>query len=221
MYNYDGKPREYRIFGLQRSGTYYLEFFIKSNLKIKCGNKGQGELWKHSPSWPTEILLEKETFFPIHKNPYMWCESLIIKNVDYVSRQKMFPAKEIGTSDEMCRGFNVANLARQYEYWYDQWMVSLPNEYKDRTYHVRYEDLLEEDGREKFINDVSSRFNIKRNNVNVINNPNKVTLSDNFTEDKKDKYLNIKTKLLTDANIRIINEVLPDKLFVDMRYRRL
>ena len=220
MYDYEGKPREYRIFGLQRSGTYYLEFFIRENLNIKCGNKGKGELWKHSPTWPVDIDLERETFFPIHKNPYLWCESIITKNVDYVTRQTMFPAMKKGNSNEMCNDFNVRNLAKQYAYWYDQWFVELPSDHRKRTYSIKYEDLLTHVGREGFLHEVANNFNIKRKSLSTISNPNNVTLSGKFTKEKERKYLNGEISFLSKPNIRVINEELPDKLFSELGYKR-
>ena len=210
--------REYRIYGLQRSGTYYLEFLIKANLDIKCGNKGKGQYWKHNLSIPKDVDLDKETFFPIYKNPYTWAESIITKNVDFVRRQTTFPIMQNGPDADMCNGFNVRNMAKTYKLWCDNWIYQLPDEYQSRCFHIQYEDLLETYNRELKLEEIAFEFDIDRLDNSKFINPRKVTLSSEFTEDSYKKYTNFETKLLSRDNMDVMNDVLGERLFKNLGY---
>jgi len=212
--------REYRIYGLQRSGTYYLETLIRDNLDIKCGNKGRGKYWKHTPSTPEDVNLSDETFFAIHKCPYKWIESIIVKPADYVGRQTLFPAKQQGRKEHMCRDYNVVNLAKTYLHWYNNWCVDIDEMYRFRTMRIRYEDLLYDSKREKTLLNICKRFNIERKFQDEFTNPNIVTMSKLFTKDKAEMYKKEVITFLEPENIQAINKVLPPSLFEKLNYRR-
>lgn len=70
--------KDFYIFGLQRSGTTYVEKCLTTNFDMQVVN-GPGS-WKHRWPIPTEFPNHQESIkFVVTKNPYTWVESIIYR----------------------------------------------------------------------------------------------------------------------------------------------
>ena len=72
-----------RIFGIQRSGTNYLEQLINtfSGVVATPGVPERG-YWKHSAYPAPRFMPQQDIYFLVIKNPFKWLESLHRYNAD-------------------------------------------------------------------------------------------------------------------------------------------
>lgn len=207
----------YFIFGLQRSGTNFLEQIIERNFGVRKQNRNNS-CWKHSIDPPEGWTAQHPTFI-IHKNPYTWVESICYRNtVDWIKRQTTYPAKE--GPEELLLGpsnINVKNLALTYAHFQRSW--TLKQAEKEKVSIIRYEDLLVQDSREKILEDINSNIYQKRKHDRwIIPARGKVSQSKDYNEDRESYYLNMKPSKLSEYHISVINEVLGEDLITDLGY---
>ena len=192
---------KYCIFGLQRSGTTFLESLIKLNFKCEIAN---GDRWKHTLQ---RVECNCKTF-NIYKNPYTWIESVVYRD----------PADLLITSPFLLEeGYNMghdrvnlANLAGLYNDYVLSWY--------DETTFVRYEDLLDEVAREKFLNTLP--FERITDSV-VVPEPGSLFMSEGFENNKIPYYLYGNPERLTLDEISIINEKISVDVFNLLGYKKL
>jgi len=116
----------YYVFGLQRSGTNFLETIFNQNF---MSNRMNGfcdyRSWKHSIDVPAKYDSTVTTFV-IHKNPYTWVESIALRNnVDWLKSQTTYPALEINDPRVAIgdkKKFDLINLCKTYRHFHETWL---------------------------------------------------------------------------------------------------
>lgn len=82
--------KKFYVFGIQRTCTNFAKAIIEQNFHCKYGNLNDyGHWsWKHSPDAErsTANLTEDSPLIFCYKTPYMWLESIIRKDVDFINR---------------------------------------------------------------------------------------------------------------------------------------
>jgi hypothetical protein len=206
---------KYYIWGLQRSGTNYLNTLVKQNFSIK-GFEQRDHCWKHSINIP-EGFDPKNISLVIHKNPYTWVESLLYRRlVDFPRSQRTYPI--YNGPGLRIEGYNITNMAKTYLHFYNTWAFN-PIQNK---YVVRYEDLLEQEKREQILEDIGNRFNLKRSRSEWFNPaPGRVILSSDYTSDRNKYYVSGQPEKLSNRAISEINHVLGEDIFKKFRYDQI
>lgn len=185
------------MFGLQRSGTNYLEQLLKLNFGIQKANRN-----KHSVIVPNNYTDSNLPTFVIYKNIYTWLESICMRNrVDWLKIQLMYPADEPISSDLKLGGLNIINIAKTYYTFLKNWE-------KEPVYFIKYEDLLFKDSREKILNDIEKKFNLRRKNNKWLNvDYGKVSQSPNYNSQIENYYKNMQPKYLNEFQINKIKQI--------------
>jgi hypothetical protein len=205
--------KNYYIFGLQRSGTNYIEQLFKENFEhFKRANTGE-HCWKHNINIPDDLNCENDRTIIVYKNPLTWVESICYRTpVDYVRKQRVYPAWETADiPDEfVINELNILNIAETYRHWKKNWIhgYDSPNKIV-----IPYEDLLVETKRIEFLERVQTKFDLKRKKDSYgywwhDMPPGRVTQSKFFKEEHKRYYREGKPQHLTEAQIDKINEII-------------
>ena len=207
----------YFIFGLQRSGTNFLEQIMTRNFGANKQNRNNA-CWKHNIDPPEGWQSQRPTFI-IYKNPYTWIESICFRNtVDWIKRQKKYPANE--GPDELRLGpqhINIKNLALTYKHFHDSWIPK--NEDNKNIMVIRYEDLLIEKERTKILTKINTDFYQKRkSNQWIVPQKGTVSQSGDYNEERENYYLNMQPNELNEYHISVITEVLGEDLITSLRY---
>lgn len=150
---------DYYIFGLQRTGTNYIEILLHRNFVTRKLNPGS-RAWKHSINHPDGYQKNQPTVI-IYKNPYTWIESLCLRNtVDWLKRQRDYPADEKPSGALLFgpKNLNVVNLAKTYAHWVDSWALNEDIIERRNTIIVMYEDLLDDKKRDLILTNVMNTF---------------------------------------------------------------
>jgi hypothetical protein len=212
--------QKFRHYGLQRSGTNFLEGLMYRYFEVWCRNGGSGPKWKHSLEMAP---FEDDMFYlVIAKNPYSWVESIAYRNpMDYIEKQKLYPAGE-PISANLIAGpnkINVVNAAKTWNYFYANWKPFVSYE---KVYCVKYEDLLIEEKRKSILEDIHEKFRCKwRDNPLSYKSPETSILDRNQDESKTKYYLSEKPKNLTDVQIEAITKNINKELFDFFGYEHL
>lgn len=206
----------YYIFGLQRSGTNFLQTLIKLNYKFDIDNN-LNETWKHSIIPPN--LDSKSKIIIIHKNPYTWIESICLRNcVDWQKRQIKYPLKE---KDEKLKlgnnGYGITFLAKAWNDFHTNWL-NYYNLKKDNIVFVKYENLINEN-LHLVIKNIESVFGWKMENETII--PNHVFQSKKFEEKNRDYYSCEIPEKLNSFQINFINSQIDHFLFETLDHKKI
>jgi hypothetical protein len=197
---------DYFVFGLQRSGTNYLEQLITQNFKARRANRAN-KSWKHAIDVPKHYNASQPTFI-IYKNPYTWVESICIRNtVDWLKTQKTYPVEQ-GPEDLRLgpNNINVESLAKTYKHFHDTWLWSTLD--KSSTQVFKYESLLVDNSREQALNQVSQLLPVRKANHWINPQRGKISQSKDYNEDREQYYLSMQAQQLTHRHIDAINDVL-------------
>lgn len=197
------KPREacqkFRHYGLQRSGTYYLEGLMYRYFEVWCRNGGSGPKWKHSLEMAP---LEEDIFYlAIAKNPYLWIESIAYRSpMDYIKRQTLYPAQEKGCNVGK-HNINIVNAAKTWNHFYQNWA----SQSKEKVYLMRYEDLLKD--RDSILSEIQMKFGLERRENPLSYKTKETTILDkNMDSSKRKYYQNEKPQYLTEDHIDLITQ---------------
>lgn len=205
------EERRFHVFGLQRSGTNYLETLIGQN--FVCHGKNGG--WKHAINpHPLRKYDPEAPLFIIRKNPYKWIESIAIRNrVDYVKRQTKYPANDFSNLPKIFsvgnKHLNPVNMALTWRDWYINWHEKAHPLIKSNSVTVRYEDLLKEKSRIAFLQTLQSRFHYDIRTKDWVN-PHKVSMSRDFSEEMVKYYLNetLVPGIFNKEKLQLVNEAI-------------
>lgn len=206
---YYDREKVYYLFGLQRTGTNFLESIIKRNFDLRKKNASKGN-WKHSVTVHEGI--GNTPIVILRKHPYTWVESIAFRNsVDWEKTQKRFPALE-STNDPNNvigpRNYNLENLAKTYHAFYRNWVLELPEEYRKHAFVINYEDMLSEQKRNSILLQFSDTFNLERPRNWIIPSAGTVSQSRDYTQDMEKYYVNVKPKHLKEKHLAIIDKVI-------------
>lgn len=216
---------KYFDFGLQRSGTNFLEQILNQNFSGRRQNRNNAS-WKHFIDPPAGWSAQFPTFL-IYKNPYTWVESICFRNtVDWIKTQRKYPAQQ--GPDELKLGpksINVDALARTYRHWHDKWLndPDKPELLNQNVFVIKYEDLLNESKRNDILNRIQAKFNPHRNNPNAWNIPTygKVSQSSDYSRERENYYKEAKPEKLEQKHIDCINELVGVDLIQKLGYEIL
>lgn len=219
------------IFGLQRSGTNFVEQLVKRNIKgAAIANTWRNNpvgIWKHSYDIDTKpngakvngdrgdvqrykkIGNEIKAWY-IHKNPYSWIESICTKQVDI---KKTYPRVifKAGRDDDrfQINGLSLERLAELYRDHTDFWFRVCHDK---KIFHLSYEDLIaSSDSTRSGINAFAGYYNLQCNRPRDVVIPEKVGQSDKFSEETREKYNKVRLQLLTWEQVVKINNILNHK----------
>lgn len=194
------------VFGLQRSGTTFLEKLLLQNFHCKLS----GEHWKHS----IERVPTHYTPFVIFKNPYTWIESIMFRehaDLPVTSPDILIPsylnAGACTLTDEPVT-INPVELAKLYERYFYNWGWGRI---------VRYEDLIQEKTLREFINSIS----IERKSKQIIIPEAGFFMSEDYSEDIVPYYLKGKPSQLTDRQLMAINRFIPKEMMETLGYIKI
>ena len=187
----------FTVFGLQRSGTNFLENSIRLNLSnVKIVNTFKsGGLWKHSFNLegndyhinPRGKLhygihavekLNNTNAIYLHKNPFTWIESIIRSPADIrVTYPKCRQIRD--DNDVMHNGWNISYLADLWKQHTEYWLSK-------NVYRVRYESLISSEN-EIFeeLEKISKHFNCSLNTTKIRGNG-----VNGFDETKRQRLIN-------------------------------
>lgn len=196
----------YQLFGLQRSGTNYLQQLLEQNFRVQ-GLNTHKDVWKHNVTIPQKYNASYPSIL-IVKHPYTWVESLCERNpVDWLKRQKKFPASldEKGMTFGKNR-FNVRQLAKTYAYFFSTW-------FSEVDFIIRYEDLLFKDRREKILSQLQEKYNWKRKESYWVN-PGRIYQSGDYNMGREKYYKAMKPMNLNEFQIKAINDELENEMRV-------
>jgi hypothetical protein len=189
------------IFGLQRSGTTFLEYLLTNNFDCEIANN---ENWKHSLT----RIETNHVVFNIYKNPYTWIESIVFRD----------PADILITSSSLLSdGYNIGhdnvnlvNLSKLYNDYALEWF--------DQNTHVSYESLIDQDRLENVVRLLPF---VRKTTELVIPKPGSLFMSEGFSDDNISYYLNGSPRLLTDEDIDVINENISNNVFDMLGYKKV
>lgn len=228
----------FQIAGLQRSGTNYIKELIENNFYNTCfktsfyeKNKTlppdyKKKFWKHSLiKWDRKFIDKSDPIFIIYKNPYRWIESIVDRTPrDWnIAQPSEYRCNIICNNKNLIAGknnFYYPNLVKAYNFWFKNWIFNSSLESYCKVVIIKYEDLLEEKKRDLILSNIEKTLNFKKKNENWIN-PDKVRLSKKFDFNDKQYYLNDNCKVLSRANINIINSLLDNRIFQYTNYKIL
>jgi len=212
----------YYMWGIQRSGTNFLEQLLKTNYQAHKRNAAKSA-WKHSIDDPIDGWSRSLPNFVIHKNPYTWVESIATRNtVDWLKTQTTYPATDDIDSELQLgdKKLNIVNLAKTYKHFYDNWL--------DRTdlklyMVIRYEDLLIDDKRYKILLDIPMRMSFPKPQRDKFMIPKigGVSQSKDYTEEREEYYKSGRPSVLTQKQIEAVTETVGVELITKMGYEVL
>lgn len=211
----------YFDFGLQRSGTNFIEQIIQTNFGGQRQNRHKAG-WKHFID-PPELWTGQHATFLIYKNPYTWVESICFRNtVDWIKTQRKYPALE-GPVDLKLgpKNINVEALAKTYRHWHDKWILNpKPNANYDNVVIIKYEDLLREQKRNQILESIQLKFNSQRKKPNqwIIPQRGKVSQSRDYDKERESYYLDMKPQKLQKQHIDCINNLVGTDLIASLEY---
>ena len=203
----DGRLIDFHVFGLQRSGTTFLEKLLLQNFQCKLS----GEHWKHS----IERVTTDCPTFVIFKNPYTWIESIMFRehaDLPVTSPEILLPSYINGgactlTDDPV--SINPVELAKLYERYFASW--------KGEHMVVRYEDLLSEDTLKNFIDSVP----MERKTKDIVLPERGFFMSEGYSDDIVPYYLKGKPTMLTDRQLMAVNRCFSEEMFGLLGYRKI
>jgi hypothetical protein len=199
---------EFYIFGLQRSGTTFLEHLLHGNFNCKIVNSNNS--WKHSIE---KLVFPSYTIFNIYKNPYTWIESVMFREHADLPITSPQILGESSLNGGLHLRINPIELAKIYENYCNNWFMNLNN----NTFIVRYEELIEKDSLKYFIKTIP--FTRKFNDIKISKAG--FWMSEGFKKDIIPYYLKGIPEHLNSHQINAINEIISDQTFSRLKYQRI
>ena len=206
---------DYYIFGLQRSGTTFLERMLTNTFNAKWLNGDY--TWKHELLVPDIIKENRHTTLVNFKNPYTWLESIIFRgNADllmtatgYGLQDDTGPGSVIGHD-----GINLTNVAKLYAVYAERWLAAST---APCVHIVRYEDMLKQYGRDMLANAL-----LKRGLIDwQLPEPGSLFMSEDFTNDRVGYYLQESPSRFSPEQLRTINDNIPIEIFTALGYNKV
>lgn len=195
---------KFYIFGLQRSGTTFLENLITLNFHATVANK-EGS-WKHSLKKPSD--LEDHKLLCVFKNPYTWLESIMFRD----PADLLVTATDYNLTDNS--GYtmghdsvNLENLCRLYVDYCAEW-----SETKDL---IKYEDLLVQEKLDNFLSGLDFE---RKTSEWLIPEPGSLFMSEGFSRESYGYYLNGKPKRFNKTEIDLINKIVTNPSVKNLGY---
>jgi len=195
----------YKIFGLQRAGTTYLNALIELNLPIKNGNENT---WKHVMNLPKPDGVPS---IAIIKNPYTWLESVVYRepaDLEVTYPYLVEEDEEMG----MINGFNLTYLGAHWSKWAESF-------HRKPNVMIRYEDLLKNP--RDWLKLVSSVTKTDLPEKIKLPEPGSLFMSEGYTNEMVPYYLDMKPKYVTTKHLKHFNALLTDTALKFYNYDRV
>ena len=202
-------------FGLQRSGTTFLDHLLKNTFSASWLN-GPGT-WKHSLEVPEEIKQTQETVLLIYKNPYTWTESVVFREpADMLVCFHDYGLQDSTDAEALAghESINLRRLAALYALHAERWLALAD---KPNVLLLRYEDIVTYQGLER----LRERLPVSRNRVIwQVPEPGSLFMSEGFQDSMIEYYLNQQPVRLTAQQVAIVNSSIPDNVFEKLGYSK-
>jgi len=201
--------KQFYIFGLQRTGTTFVEHILSKNFDCSVSNSGR-PYWKHTHEVPD--ITDRPAYLTT-KNPYQWIESICFReHADLPPTALNRYGYDVHEGPEnTANTFNVRVLAKMYNDYYKKWI------FNSSAQRVKYEPLLTKEGLDQFINSIGfPRITRKV----IVPAPGSLFMSEGYSNQMVDYYLEGKATQLDQQQLDIINQQLDDKLLDAMGYGR-
>lgn len=224
----------FTVFGLQRSGTNFLEQMITDNisdLRLENHWRGSHGVWKHAFNLETndpnqkisglkgdpikaKMIGEDIKAVYIHKHPYSWIESVVRKPIDI---KKTHPSviEESTMPDIMVKELNLVKMAELHREHSRYWLQKVK---ENKVYHIKFEDMIstKEQTRQTIVN-IANFFkkSLSNNKITIIDS---ARLSKPFTEEDRESYKKYQIKTLTFEQVQEINKVLDHDILKKQGY---
>lgn len=196
---------EFMIFGIQRSGTTFLENLLTMNYHCVVAN---GSTWKHS----LQVPITDVKSIAIIKSPYTWVESICFREPADLHRT----SPEILEEDEVMIDnsygecvINIRTLVDIYYNWFSAWHLSTAT-------LIRYEDILYPQQQKEILDTLG--FKPKNGPWQI---PGNLFMSEGFKDEDLLYYQEQTPKHLTSEHIEIINDCLNDYFFSSTKYKKI
>jgi hypothetical protein len=108
-------------------------------------------------------------------------------------------------------------LINVYKQFHENWMINFPNKFKKNLFLISYEDLLNEEKRNKILSIIGERFNWKSPDNWENMNPGSIPLSREYTQEMGEYYLNEKPRDLTIEEIEIIDKIIDEEFKLKLK----
>ena len=211
------------VFGLQRSGTNFLETFIRENFRqLNIVNTDSRYIWKHSYEFDLNKIDSTAIHAVIMKSPYSWIESICRKKVDILKRRP-FLAENKNNKNENISGVNIPELAKLWSN-YVTWFFSDEVQKIIKPEIFQYEFLIENNKNlQAFAEKLKHRYDLETvyNSVQNIKAPLKVSQSDKWTDERKLMYINGQLKILQWEHVEFINTNIANNVFEMTGYKKI
>jgi hypothetical protein len=201
---------KFYIFGLQRSGTTFLEHIVSLNFNMRVANTENS--WKHSIVVPEN--LEDYCKFWIVKNPYTWLESIVFRDpADLLVTATSFNLQDRSNSAYIVGHdqVNLKNLCLLYNIYIKNWSNT-------DVIKVRYEDLLNKETLDKFFKKNNFINEYKHWKIPVAGS---LFMSEGFSKDSYSYYLSQRPQLFNKTDIDVINTYVNFDLLHQFDYTRV
>lgn len=197
--------RKCYIFGLQRSGTNFLQNLLETNLNYRVDNITLSSdplgVWKHRVIPPDIENIMVDDIFLILKRPLNWIESICFRSpVDIVSTQEKYQLKSTESLVIGKNNINLENLIKLYIDHFNNWIYNPPMHIKNNLNILVYEQILECQ---------SSYLNLKTLNNLYWKFPKKVYMSKKKKNKNLSTYTNYRSSLIPSSLTEHILTAMP------------
>ena len=197
------------IFGLQRTGTTFVENLLTMNFDCIVSNNGR-PYWKHTHEIPD--ISDRPSFLTV-KNPYTWVESICFREHADLPPTALnrygYDVHEF--SEHKANTFNVRTLAKIYNNYYNTWITSA-------AHMIRYEDVLTDSGLNTFIDSV--KFDRTTTSIEKPA-PGSLFMSEGYSDQMASYYLQQQPTQLSQQQLDDINSQLDLRLLQKLGYTKI
>lgn len=220
--------KEVVVFGLQRSGTNYLEQLMVRNfnsMKVR-NNRDQhpSYTWKHSYGFYMRRVDSSIIHLYVVKNPYVWIDSMIRKKVtskhhlSIISHYK--DILEISDPAFNVHGLDIVKMAKlwnDHSIWFHSDAVRTKLDYTK----ILYKDLISsEENLVSILKEIHDKHGLDRKEK-YIENPDKVDQSNLWTDEAKLRYMADELEYLPKDKLPLISEHLNEGILTLCKVKKL
>lgn len=205
------------VFGIQRSGTNYLEYMLKRVFKetgILYYDHGD-YYWKHFVQ-EDQILDKYVKHVAVVKNPYLWVKSLKRYSADisisYGRTKHKMPRSATVVNDSAGATVYLESALELYKTIYSNWKNN------EQVYMVQYEKVLDPKTRTRQFELLGNFFGLKVATDPLEINPKKVDQTDNWTKKRMQSYINQDKASISLQEIGLVNQILGIDFIKDLGY---
>lgn len=213
------------LYGLQRSGTNFLEALLKKNYQVRFLNSNKDRsspLQKHCRLYKNkEIIPDPQYYNDIQVDTFEQFQALVEVTPDFyliISKDPYSWYLSYQSWAEKCNWPNVTHhYIEEYNLFYKMFIDF--SSQSEKFVFVRYVDLLEDTDAE--LNAIENRIGLKKKLISRLRlkKPTNVSQSGVFSNGKRDYYLNEEyMKKYRSEDLQILNELLDPQVISFLGY---